>query len=330
MLLADILVLVLLYAGVQYLEAMPEGTLGRSASESARVAAYVIGGLVALAALGLWAVQPFGRALQRLVALLWLPVVPVGTVLGLFMWVYLGRPGVRLVFSGGRPLSVPELKQVTGSRKLAPVAAILLLVLHGFALLAVIGAAAGAEPLLLQARTLRQTVDGLLGTTTQPEPDGMGTVVEELLIFGAAQIEYARVNGGLYDRTECLVADANCIPGNPPRTAALDRRFLQVERGGYEFILRLGPPPQDREETTSPTGVTGFAYLARPVRESAGTVGYCIDASQGVCLFGAGEELPVERGLCTPACVPMEPTGETPTVPSVTGSQTRREGTDPD
>ena len=196
----DLIILALLYGGVRFLEAMPPGTLGQEVSAVARVAAYLVGGLTVLAALGVWTLQPFGRALQRLAALLWLPVVPFGTLLGMALWVYLGRPGVRLLFSGrrGPQLSATEATQLAGSRKLAPVMAVLLVILHVGALLTVIGAAANLQPYLMEARTLRDAVDGLTGATPDPAPTDGGTVVNELRLFAFAQAGYARLNGGLY------------------------------------------------------------------------------------------------------------------------------------
>jgi hypothetical protein len=253
-------------------------------------------------------VHPFGRALQRLVALLWLPVVPFGTLLGLVMWIYLGRPGVRLLFSGraGRQLSDAERKRLASSRTYAPAMAVVLVVLYGLATLSVVGAVANAEPYLVQVRTVRDAIDTLGGVAGGPEPTAMGTVVEELERFAAAQAEYASLNGGLFDRTECLVATNSCIPGDPPRSGALDARFLQIERGGHEFLLRLGPPPEARPEGVSPTSVTAFAYLARPLTPDAGQIAYCIDETRVVCVFGPDDPLPVELGRCTEACVPLQ------------------------
>ena len=44
----------------------------------------------ALAALGLWTMQPFGRAFQKLLAFGWLFLVPFGTVYALVVFVLLG------------------------------------------------------------------------------------------------------------------------------------------------------------------------------------------------------------------------------------------------
>jgi hypothetical protein len=130
----------------------------------------------------------------------------------------------------------------------------------------------------------------------------MSTPLDELRLYAAAQEDYARYNGGLYDRTECLVEGASCIPGNPSREAPLPRRFLSVERGGYEFLLRLGSPIDPRPEGVSATSMLHFAYLARPTVGPA-TTGYCIDSLGTVCEFPGGEPLPVAEGRCSEACV---------------------------
>jgi hypothetical protein len=215
---------------------------------------------------------------------------------------------VRLLFSGraGRQLSEADRKRLASSRTYAVAMGVVLLVLHGFATLSVVGAVAGAEPYLLQVRSVRDAIDTLGGVAGGPASTAMGTVVEDLELFAAAQAEYASLNGGLFDRTECLVATNSCLPGDPPRSGALDVRFLQIERGGHEFVLRLGPAPDTRHEGQSPTSVAAFAYLARPLAPDAGQIAYCIDETRVVCTFGPGEPLPVELGRCTEACVPLQ------------------------
>lgn len=305
--LLNLAVVALLFWAVTTLEGMAPGTLGHNMAEAVRVGSYVLGGLLLLAAVGLWAVQPFGRALQRLVSVLWLPLFPFGTLLGFVSLIYLNRPGVRLLFSGrGAPsLSADEAKALTGTRRVAPAMAMLFLVLGGVSLMSAIGVAANSASVLNTTATFGEWVESLGGTwPTEPATVEGGDVLTELQVYAAAQESYAVLNGGYFDRTECLV-QPGCIPGSPAGAGTLHERFLEITRGGYEFRLLMGPTPL-RTPGVSPTSVTAFAYVALPLPESSDSSGYCIDANRRPCQFAPSDEVPVVDGWCTGTCVPVE------------------------
>lgn len=81
-----------------------------------RHVAVIAGALLAAAglfhlvnALLLWRLRPFGRILQIVQSAIWVWVIPVGTIVSMFVLYYLTRPGVRLLFSGRRwPSMTPD------------------------------------------------------------------------------------------------------------------------------------------------------------------------------------------------------------------------------
>lgn len=88
-------------------------------SGPARLSAGAAGGLALLAGLAavlhltagfaLLALRPLGRALALVLAVLWLPALPVGTVVGLALLWFLTRPGARVLFSRAPRLSDSEV-----------------------------------------------------------------------------------------------------------------------------------------------------------------------------------------------------------------------------
>lgn len=292
-----------LYAGVRALEAMPDGSLGRNSAEAVRVAAYVLGGVVALATLGLWTLRPFGRALQRLTTVPWLAVFPFGTLYAFVAIIYLGSRGARLLFSdrSGGELTSSEQAMLTRTRRYAPLMALLLFVLGGMAWGTVVGAAATFDPALRAPGTVSEVVRTTFGGAPAETTDPREAMLDDLEAFATGQSAYAHANGGFYDRTECLVANT-CLPGQPLAVATLDARFLAPIRHGYEFRLRLGPPPATRGEEVSATSATGFTYLALPTSDSPDTWGYCIERYLTICRFVPSAPITSPPGECPAEC----------------------------
>ncbi len=301
LLLLNLATLATLYAWVTALDGMPEGSLGRNAAEGARVAAYVIGGVLALATLGLWTVQPFGRALQRLASVLWLPVFPFGTLYAFVALLYLGSRGVRLLFSGRSGFSAQESVLLDRSRKYAPVMAILLFVLGGLAWGSLLGTGAAIEPALRAPGTVTDAVGRVFGTTPSAPADPREAMLTDLEALAASQSAYRQANRGFYDRVECLVTHS-CLPGGAALGPGLDARFLEPVRHGYEFRLRLGPPPDPRPEGISATSATGFTYVALPTGESPDTWGYCVERHLTVCRFAPAALAGTPPGECPAGC----------------------------
>ena len=303
--LANLAVIAGLYGALQALAGWPEGTLGHEIYPLFRMGAYAIGGLAAFAGFGLFTLRPFGRSLQRLLAVLWLPVFPFGTLLGLFMWVYLGRPGVRALFGQSSVPPTPEQRKVAASsRKLAPLAAVALLVLHVLAGITVIAVAFASAPTLSETRTLEDVMREAAGTSDAGQLSA-ADIVLEMHRYASAQADYASANSGLYDRTECLVEGALCIPDHASRDGVLPASYLQVNRRGYDFRLHMGAPPEERPAGASATSVSEYAYVASPVHQ--GGMAYCIGSADRLCVFAPDETAAVEGGRCPRACLPLDP-----------------------
>ena len=67
-------------------------------------------------ALGVRALKPWGRALEIAVAALTLLGVPLGTILGIFLLVYLFKPEVKVVFSGKPPARLSPAERQIAAR----------------------------------------------------------------------------------------------------------------------------------------------------------------------------------------------------------------------
>jgi general secretion pathway protein G len=50
--------------------------------------------------IGLWKLRPFGRTLQIILAILALISIPIGTIIGIFVLIYMYKPEVKTLFSG--------------------------------------------------------------------------------------------------------------------------------------------------------------------------------------------------------------------------------------
>jgi type IV pilus assembly protein PilA len=108
----------------------------------------------------------------------------------------------------------------------------------------------------------------------------------------SAQATYASLNGGFYDKLDCLAQPRGCLRGSSAPSAPLvDEQLVRASpRRGYEFALHVGPAAaQEDTAALSPSSVTRFAYVAVPL--APGTTGqraFCGDES-GVGALPSGE-----------------------------------------
>jgi hypothetical protein len=124
-----------------------------------------------------------------------------------------------------------------------------------------------------------------------------------------AEMAYAQANGGHYDRLECLVDPAACVPRYPaggPRFLA-DEAIRAPTRRGYRFVLHLGPAPERRNAArVSPSSVAAFAYVAVPdVPGRTGRRSFCTDASRRVCEIRRVDDKALAEGACPLSCVDL-------------------------
>jgi type IV pilus assembly protein PilA len=118
----------------------------------------------------------------------------------------------------------------------------------------------------------------------------------------SAETAYAAANGGYYDNLECLARPQGCIPGSSaPSQAMIDATMAGGgARHGYEFMLHLGPAaPSENAGPVSPSSVTGFAYVAVPVKAgNTGQRAFCGDET-GVVRFSPDGAAPtIVGGRC--------------------------------
>jgi type IV pilus assembly protein PilA len=240
--------------------------------------------------IGLWRLRSWARYVQIVLAIMSLLAIPVGTIVGILLLVYLFRPGTKILFSGRAPaeLSSEEREEVRRAGSGTTLFVIVMLLLPLFAVLII---AAIAIPSLLRARVAANE----------------GAVREELRTIVSAEVSYAGANGGLFDDAGCLAAPAKCIPGyNGP--AFLDAElFSSQTRHGYTFRFFGGPKPVPGSVDpgkVSPSGVTTFAVVAAPVQPGrTGFRTFCIDATGVGCTLSLVNERELATGQCPATCM---------------------------
>jgi hypothetical protein len=122
-----------------------------------------------------------------------------------------------------------------------------------------------------------------------------------------AEARYQAVNGGYFDRLECLAAPENCHPSykGPPM---LSRELADMaNRWGYRRSFHTGPfPPEGTPSECSGTSVLSYAYVAVPVRPGVtGVHSYCGDSTARLCHKSDGSAFEVVDGLCPKDCQPF-------------------------
>jgi len=120
----------------------------------------------------------------------------------------------------------------------------------------------------------------------------------------AAERRYALANHDYYDTFGCLARPQDCIPGYRANLTIIDAPLVATSvRHGYSYTLALGPSaPAEAAESTSPSSVTCFAYIAAPVKVGVtGSRAFCGDESGQVRVGLSGVEPEVRDGRCPQA-----------------------------
>lgn len=128
----------------------------------------------------------------------------------------------------------------------------------------------------------------------------------------SAEESYRSVNGGFYDRIECVATERPCIPGYPATAPTfLDPAVARPVKDGYRRSFHAGPPADPGEilrAKASPSSLQGFAYMAVPFDgDLRGAAAYCGDHTGRLCATGDGVEPVVRDGRCgpPPACLDL-------------------------
>jgi type II secretory pathway pseudopilin PulG len=264
--------------------------------EGAGVAAVLFAafGLVAVVQIatgvGLLRLDPWARMLQIGLAALGLLGIPCGTIISILILVYMLKPEVKTLFSGISPQRLPpaDVARVESLSQGSTATVVIIGVVLIFAAVIFVGiVAAIAIPSLLRAR-VSANESGAIG---------------DLRTAVSAEVAYASANMGYGDRLECLAQPTQCIPGYPATGPVfLDPTFLTSPRHGYEFRFVPGPPAPPtalQSGQASPTSLTGWAYVAVPVKAGqTGIRSFCADMSGVICYRADGNPPDASAGAC--------------------------------
>ena len=106
---------------------------------------------------------------------------------------------------------------------------------------------------------------------------------------------------GYYDRLECVIQDS-CAAINPYQPTYLDSRMAWATRFGYRFRFHDGDRATvGRDEWVSPTGLTGYAMTAIPLRRDVGLPSFCGDDTGALYRHDHGRLPAVRDGRCLTA-----------------------------
>jgi type IV pilus assembly protein PilA len=209
-----------------------------SAIPSERGAMLFLGALLGLVGaaqvscgVGLLKLKPYGRTLLTAFASVGLLAIPLGTVVGILILVYMSKPGIKLLFSGRQAseLSGSELAQVEVATRGSTAATVVIVVVVAVLAIASVGIiAAIAIPALMRAR-----ISG-------NEASALGS----LRAITSAQATYASACGqGFYAGTLADLAKSGTA--NPDGFIGKDLSADPVVKRGYQIALTpgLGAPP---------------------------------------------------------------------------------------
>jgi hypothetical protein len=246
----------------------------------------ILAGLQLACGIGLWALKPFGRILQIVLAVPFLLNIPFGTAISILLIIYLNKPGIKLMFSG-RPASAfsPEEQRLVSADGGLPGVAVALIVLIGLgpvmALVVVPIVAAIAVPGFLRARMTANEHSAIASIRT--------TVSAQVLYSASCG------NGGF--ATNYLVLGTPVTGGAPFISGELGYSAAP-QKDGYNFSLQpgAGSQPGPMDCMGRPT-VTSFYATAVPQTFR----------SSGIRAFAASDRGEVWQNDETPPAEPFGP-----------------------
>jgi type IV pilus assembly protein PilA len=192
-----------------------------------------------------------------------------GIILGVVALVKAGKSPAEY---GGRGLAVAGIALSVISILLTPVIGIL---------------AAIAIPSLLRARVSANET----------------AVLGDIRTVISAEAAYQSVNGGYFDKLECLAEPSRCIPAYSGPSVMTTDLATAATKNGYRRLFYAGPAVSPRPLAVSPTSMMSFAYVTVPLQKgTTGVRAFCGDASGRICVRVDGlmpEDLP---GACPTDC----------------------------
>ena len=131
--------------------------------------------------------------------------------------------------------------------------------------------------------------------------DNEAATLEDIRTIMDAEVHYQGVNGGYFDRLDCLVTPKTCIfPYDGPATLLSRQLAEMANRSGYRRSFHLGPnPPDGTPMECSATSMLSYAFLAWPVEAGVtGVRSFCADSTGRICAFKDGVKPEVVEALC--------------------------------
>jgi len=233
--------------------------------------------------IGLWQLKPYGRILQIIFSCVGLIAIPFGTIISIFILIYLNKPGIKLLFSD-RPVASmtpdeqAQVAAVTASSRATTVIVAAVAVLVLIALAGIV--AAIALPVLVRAR--------IAGNEA--------AAIGQLRAFTSAETSYALGNRMLFDRQECLLRPAECVAGYSGPAFLLER---VDQKSGYQFAFYPGLAPDALPDGASRSSMTSYVLTARPIFPNAtGQRQFCVDQTGDVRAAPLTAELPTDSPSC--------------------------------
>jgi len=99
-----------------------------------------------------------------------------------------------------------------------------------------------------------------------------------------AEAAYQSVNGGYYDRLECLAEPSRCIPGYSGPSVLSTEIARAAKKNGYRRSFHTGTPVSPRPSAVSPTSMMSYAYVAVPDQQgTTGVRAFCGEPSGRIC-----------------------------------------------
>lgn len=122
----------------------------------------------------------------------------------------------------------------------------------------------------------------------------------------SAEAAYQSINGGYFDRLDCLAEPSRCVPGYAGPSVLGPEIARAATKNGYQRSFHAGVPVSPRPAAASPTSMMSFAYTAVPVTKgTTGVRAFCGEATGRVCYTKDGSMPDVLPGACPAECVDL-------------------------
>jgi type II secretory pathway pseudopilin PulG len=121
-----------------------------------------------------------------------------------------------------------------------------------------------------------------------------------------AEAAYQSINGGYYDRLECLAEPSGCIPGYSGPSMLSTEIARAAMKNGYRRSFHAGTAVAPRPPAVSPTSMMSFAYATVPDKKgTTGVRAFCGDHTGVVCFKLDGVLPEALAGACPAECAPF-------------------------